>query len=567
MIGFRIFGLLLLLLVCPPAWPQASNSTVRGSVTDTQGAVIPNAKVTLVNTATGIARDSVTNNAGIYVFPGAIPGPYRVRVEQPGLQTFEGALTLQVQQDATVDVVMQVASAATTVNVIDVTPLVNTSSPSLGSSLERQRIEQLPVNGRGYQNLLVTVPGVQWQSHGHGIGGMVRGNGLRSGSNTLVVDGAAQNEVWEGWDVARQPSLDAVEELRVEVNNASAKFSRPTSVIMSTRSGSNQVHGAVFYTNRNSAYGVARRREDTFTKAPYVNRNEYGVSLGGPVLIPKLYNGHNRTFFFWNWESTRFLTNTTTRMSVPTAEMRNGDFRGLVDSQGRRYTLYDPATTQSNWSRQPLAYNGVQNVIDPSRISPVAKFLFDHTALPTNPNINPLVDANWIGTFRRPLEQDTRSIRVDHRISDSDLIFFRYAYNQHYEQYGANSAPFLPVDGFRTIEQTTRWWPNHSASATWNHLFSPTLTNEVLITGLRDWHNRGAGDNQTNYSSVLGLPNPFGAVNWPIVEGMNLGVTGSGLYARWRTALLSCEQHVHRARQCRQSSGRARAELWIPVQV
>lgn len=523
----RIFGLLLLLLLSVPAWPQASNSTVRGSVTDTQGAVIPNAKVTLTNSATGVVRESVTNNAGIYVFPGAIPGPYRVRVEQPGLQTFEGTLTLQVQQDAAVDVVMQLASAATTVTVIDVTPLVNTSSPSLGSSLERKRIEELPVNGRGYQNLLVTVPGVQWQSHGHGIGGMVRGNGLRSGSNTLVVDGAAQNEVWEGWDVARQPSLDAVEELRVEVNNASAKFSRPTSVIMSTRSGSNQVHGALFYTNRNSAYGVARRREDTFTKAPYVNRNEFGVSLGGPVVIPKLYDGHNRTFFFWNWEQTRFLTNTTTRMSVPTAEMRNGDFRGLVDSQGRRFTLYDPFTTQANWSRQPLAYNGVQNVIDPARISPVAKFLFDRTALPTRPDINPLVDANWIGTFRRPLEQDTRSIRVDHRFSDSDLIFFRYAYNQHFEQYGANSAPFLPVNDFRTIEQTTRWWPNHSASLTWNHLFGPTLTNEVLISGLRDWHNRGAGDNRTNYASLLGLPNPFGAVNWPVVNEMNLGVTGS----------------------------------------
>jgi Carboxypeptidase regulatory-like domain len=519
--------ILLVLALAIPVWPQASNSTVRGSVADSQGAVIPNAKVILTNTATGIVRDSITNNAGIYVFPGVIPGPYRVRVEQPGFQTFEGVLTVQVQQDASVDVVMQVAGAMSSVDVFDVTPLVNPSSPSLGSSLERKRIEQLPVNGRGYQNLLVTVPGVQWRSHGHGIGGMIQGNGLRSGSNTLVVDGAAQNEVWEGWDVARQPSLDAVEELRVEVNNASAKFARPTSVVMSTRSGTNEFHGVVFYTNRNSAYGVARRREDTFTKPPYVNRNEYGISLGGPVIIPKLYHGRNRTFFFWNWEQTRFLTNTTTRMSVPTAEMRNGDFRGLVDAQGRRFTLYDPFTTQGNWSRQPLAYNGVQNVIDPARISPVAKFLFDHTALPTHPSINPLVDANWIGTFRRPLLQDTRNIRIDHRISESDLVFFRFAYNQHDEQYGANSAPFLPVDGFRTIEQTTRWWPNHTFSGTWNHTFSPTLTNEVLISGLRDWHNRGAGDNRTNYARLLGLPNPFSAVNWPVVDNMNFGITGS----------------------------------------
>src|SRR6185436_7584745 len=136
--------------------------------------------------------------------------------------------------DATVDVTMQVATGVTTVVVQEVTSLVRVDSPSLGSSLERQRIEELPVNGRGYQNLLVSVPGIQWQTHGHGIGGMVQGNGLRTNTNVLLVDGAAQNEVWEGWDVARQPSLDALEELRVEVNNASAKFSRPTSVIMST---------------------------------------------------------------------------------------------------------------------------------------------------------------------------------------------------------------------------------------------------------------------------------------------------------------------------------------------
>ena len=139
------------------AWPQASNSTVRGSVADTQQAVIPSAKVLLTNTATGVARESVTNSAGLYVFPGVTPGPYRLKVELAGLQTFEGSLNVQVQQDATVDVIMQVASAATSVDVVDVTPMVNVNSPSLGSSLERQRIEQLPVNGRGYQNLLVTV--------------------------------------------------------------------------------------------------------------------------------------------------------------------------------------------------------------------------------------------------------------------------------------------------------------------------------------------------------------------------------------------------------------------------
>jgi hypothetical protein len=518
---------LLLLLSTGTAWPQASTATVRGSVVDPVQAVIPAAKVTLTNTATNVTRETVTNSAGLYVFPGATPGTYRIKAEFPGMQTFEGSLTLQVQQDATVDITMKVAAAATTVEVVDVTPMVRTDSPSLGSSLERQRIEQLPVNGRGYQNLLVTVPGVQWSSHGHGIGGRLQGNGLRTGTNILLVDGAPQNEVWEGWDVARQPSLDALEELRIEVNNASAKFSRPTSVVMSTRSGTNQFHGATFHTNRNAGYGVARRREDYYDKPPYVNRNEYGISLGGPVIIPGLYDGRNRTFFFWNWEQTRFVTNTTTRMAVPTAEMRNGDFRGLIDAQGRQFVLYDPATTTSTWLRQPLAFRGVANTIDPARISPVAKFLFDHTSLPTHPQINPLVDANWIGPSRRPLDQDTRNIRVDHRISPNDLIFARFSYNQHFELLGGSNAPFLPINGMRVIEQTTRWWPNHSLSTTWLHTFSPTLTNELLVSGLRDWHNRGAGDNKTDYAALLGLPNPFGGRNWPVVDGMNFGATNA----------------------------------------
>src|SRR5687768_5036328 len=168
----RLSAIFLITLLVPvAAWPQASNSTVRGSVVDPQQAVIPGAKIALTNTATNVSRESVTNNAGLYVFPGVTPGPYRLKVEFAGLQTFEGNLTVQVQQDATVDVVMQVANAATAIMVHDVTPMVKVDSPSLGSSLERQRIEQLPVNGRGYQNLLVTVPGVQWSSHGHGIGG------------------------------------------------------------------------------------------------------------------------------------------------------------------------------------------------------------------------------------------------------------------------------------------------------------------------------------------------------------------------------------------------------------
>ena len=317
------------------AWPQASTSTVRGTVHDQAQAVIPGATVTLTNTATAVARTTTTNEAGLYVFPATTPGAYRITAESAGLQKFEGNLTVQVQQDAVVDLTLQIAQAAVTVDVQDVTPMVRMDSPTLGHALERKRIEQLPINGRGYSALLQTVPGVS-------ATGRIQAYGLRPGTHTLQFDGSSMNEVWEGWDVGRTPGLDSIEEFQVEVNNSSAKFTRPTTVILSSRSGSNQVHGALFYTNRNSGYGVARQRQDTFTKPPYLNRNEYGVSLGGPVIIPKVYNGRNRTFFFFAWESLRSITNTTQRWSVPTEAMRNGDFRGLVDSQGRQFNLFDP---------------------------------------------------------------------------------------------------------------------------------------------------------------------------------------------------------------------------------
>src|SRR6266403_1277150 len=297
----------LVIAICflPAAlWPQASSSTVRGTVHDQAHAVIPKAKVTLNNTATNAARATETNEAGIYVFPGVIPGPYRLVVEMAGMQKFEGALTVLVQNDAVVDAVLQVGQTVTQVDVADVTSLVRVDAPTLGHALERQRIEELPINGRGYQALLATVPGIDST-------GIVQAYGMRTNTSTTLFDGAPVNEVWEGWDFGRVPGLDALQELHVETNNSSAKFTKPVTVLLTSKSGTNQFHGALFETIRNSGIGVARRRQDTFTKPPFLNRNEFGVSAGGPVYIPKVYDGRNKTFFFVSWEGLRQRAYTT----------------------------------------------------------------------------------------------------------------------------------------------------------------------------------------------------------------------------------------------------------------
>ena len=169
-------------------------------------------------------------------------------------------------------------------------------------------------------------------------------------------------------------------------------------------------------------------------------------------------------------------------MSVPTAEMRNGDFRGLVDSQGRQYTLYDPFTTNPTTgraSRSPI--DGVAEHDRPGAHQSGGEVpVRPHGDCRRTRRSIRLVDANWIGLSRRPLDQDTRNIRVDHRFSDKDLIYVRYSYNQHYEQLRSQHAPFLPIDGFTHDRADHALVAEPLAVGTWIHTFSPTLTNEVL---------------------------------------------------------------------------------------
>jgi hypothetical protein len=226
------------------AWAQASSSSVAGTVRDQGQAVVPKATVTLTNTATNVARSTPTNDAGLYVFPGVFPGPYRLIVESPGMQKYEASFTVQVQQDATIDVALQVGQTATQVEVKDVALMITTSNPTLGHTLERQRIEELPVNGRNYQAFLATVPGIDST-------GIPQAYGMRTNTSVTLFDGAPVNEVWEGWDFGRVPGLDALQELHVETNNSSAKFTKPVTVLLTSKSGTNQFHGALFQTIRN----------------------------------------------------------------------------------------------------------------------------------------------------------------------------------------------------------------------------------------------------------------------------------------------------------------------------
>ncbi len=513
-----LFGLVVIVLLAPSAFPQASTATVSGTVRDQSNAVIPGASISLTNTATNVTSRTTTTPVGFYIFPGILPGPYRLTVEAQGMQKFEGTLTVQVQQSAVVDPVLKVGQTATEVQVTDVTPLITVDNPTLGHVLERQRIEQLPVNGRFVTTLLQTVPGMELTTTTSVTVG-VRTNGSRNGSADFMLDGAVIAARYHGGAVQRPPGLDTLQEFKVETSNSSAKYTRPTTVILSTRSGTNSFHGALFETHRNNAIAKARTRTDFYKDPPKLIRNEFGASAGGPIWIPKVYNGRNRTFWFFGYEGYRNIAPRTMGFSVPTAAMRNGDFRGLVDSQGRQYKVYDPWTTNpQTWERTQFSYGGQPNVIDPALLSPLSKYLYSVTPLPTKADVNPLVEANWFGPVPDLMRQWTITTRVDHRFSEKDAFYARYTQGNQYKYQQRYTLSML--DGVAgTIQEPER---PKSLALSWVRMFSPTFFNEFLASGSRVWWRKATGDD-VKYADQLGLPNPLSVTGWPGLYDTGIG--------------------------------------------
>ena len=233
-----------------------------------------------------------------------------------------------------------------------------------------------------------TVPGVTFD-----VDGSLRTFGTRVGTHDVILDGAAlTDQLYGGGSVTRPPSLDSIQEFHVEVNSSSAKFTRQTSIIMTTKGGTNEIHGSLFETNRDNGYGVARARDNFTNTAAKLIRNEYGGTVGGPVFIPKLYNGKNRTFWFFSYEGYKLRSGGFGNYRVPTEAMRNGDFSGLVDSAGTCIDHLRPADhRRASYQRLPFNYGGKVNNIDPARISPLMKYIYSVLPMPNIPNVNPLV--------------------------------------------------------------------------------------------------------------------------------------------------------------------------------
>lgn len=542
-----------LMTVC--AWGQGSagGATLQGTVKDASGAVIPNSKITITHLDTGVKTGAVANRDGFFLFPPVQIGTYSVRCEASGMKAWEEQVLLETGKTLEVNPVLTPGQVSETVTVTESAPLVTTTDPTDATTLDAKRIKELPINGRDLNTLLADVtPGLEQVID---VNGGVRGGGLMVYSTDYTQDGASANNREFGGSAGLQ-GLESVGEVRVETSTGNAKSASPISVIVTTRGGGNHVRASLYETLRNNGWGVAKHRQDINPdgspfKLPKLIRNEYGGSVGGPVMLPsfglngrKFYDGHNRTFFFISREGTALRQGLTKDYSVPTAAQRSGIFTGLATNLGVPITIYDPLTgapliagTRTITSRQPFP----NNVIPISRISPLAKYIYGITPLPTDitePNITTNLKYAFATNALGNINDNPITIRIDHRIGANDSAFVKTNWGTRTAYFqGTGSTTGVPTSN---LQANVTYLPMRSWGAAFSqiHTFNQNFFVESLLN--RTWQTTQTIDGplnaQQDWAQTLGLPNPYGQIGWPsilnvaftqYVEGDNRRALGS----------------------------------------
>nr|MDQ2900053.1 carboxypeptidase-like regulatory domain-containing protein [Acidobacteriota bacterium] len=485
---------------------QSGSGVVKGTVSDASSAVVQGARARLTNRDTNIAREAVSQAGGLFNFADVTPGPYTLEVEQSGFEKWSGTFTVQVGQTAVIDPTLAVGSLADTVVVNDAAPAITTEGMQVADVKDALRIHQLPLNGRLVSSLFTLTPGVE------NNGGGLRVNGLKVGAAEITQDGISLVDRFTGGIQRVQPGLDTVQEFRIETSSSSARYPRFATLTLITKSGTNDLHGTLFETFRNNADGLrARQRQDSNTSAKLI-RNEFGVSAGGPIWIPKLYNGRDKTFWFVSYEGLRQRQSVFNEDYVATPAMFNGDFSNVFDNNGVQTHIYDPLTTNAQGIRTQFP----GDIIPSSRISPIWKTLRSITHAPSS-NADPFQGPNLDNFYPLKTDTNTFTTKGDHRFSTNDSLSARFT-RSHYNFSQIGGLFGSPLDGLANAYGTgLNDALVYTGTLSETHVFTPTLLNEFLFAVNRNPNHQGTLADFTNWPQKLGLPNPFGSNGWPTI--------------------------------------------------
>jgi hypothetical protein len=490
--------ILRLIVVCcltgaSALFAQLQAGRIEGIVSDPQHAVVTDATVTVTNTGTNISETVKTDSSGNYTVTPLDPGTYTVTAGAAGFQTtVRTGIELSVGQSAEVDLGLVIGATATRVEVNTTTPILNTESGSLGQVISNTQVVDLPLNGREFTELAQLSPGAVFLAATGNVQNVrpenVNGNvisGISGQQTVFLLDGADITEYHEGGTYI-QTSIDALQEFSVEQNSYSAEFSGGGGTFNSTtKSGTNKFHGDFFEFLRNEKFDA---RNFFALQRNELKRNQFGATLGGPVLVPKIYNGRDKTFFFLSYEGERQLQGNVTVTPVPTLAQRNGDFSK---------NIYDPLTTASGKRQQ---FPG--NIIPQARFAQPAVYFNDLIPAPNS-------GSNYVSNPVSDYLDDKVVIRLDQTINASNKLFARYSTDRNRE---------TDFAAFPALGSSYLQGPATNIAGAVTTTFGANVVNEILFSHLEGkyrstayFQGQGVAMNEAagiDPSTLTGLQNP-----------------------------------------------------------
>jgi hypothetical protein len=516
---YKVFFLFLFCVVFnASSFAQNANSTIQGTVKDAGGAVVAGASITLTDVGTTQQRTTTSRADGFYTFTDLPPTNYKVNVTAPGFGEWVGVLTLRVSQAALVDPTLNAASVAQQITVKDVTPVIDSIDPTLSDVKNATAIETIPVANRSILNVLAFSPGVVAGGYGGSGGNYTRVNGIIGGSLDYLVDGQTMVNHWSNELQSTPPSTLTFQEVKIMTAGGEAEYGRPGEVELVTKSGTNQFHGQIFELNQNQY--LKAKTFNSGPTIPFLQHNEYGAQLGGPVWIPKIYNGRNKTFFFFDIEWLKTNQNAVEQYIVPTGAQTgqggNGaDLSTVLDTNGNEINDYDPNSTVFD----PVAgtYTRTQfpgNVIPANRLNPVTQKIFGNipeaglTPYP-RPNINNPNIWQYTPNYEPPSSKSTSdekqiTAKVD-QVFGPNRLAARYTYTSQTQLtplYYAPTAPDVRDNG------------GQNGSLTFTTAIGQRAVNVAHIGVQYNHAFRGPAANP-NIITALGLPAYTDLVSWP----------------------------------------------------
>jgi hypothetical protein len=467
---------LLIILGCGEALAQTFQGSLTGTVTDPTGAVVPDAVVTIQEMDKGFSRSVTTQADGSYEIPLLPPGRYHLTAEKPGFRKFDrSSLPLLVNQHLREDITLTVGQLGE-VLVVEASPItLETQTSSVGTTIDAQKVNEIPLNGRNFLELALLVPGVSPGTEGTHIasrGGAINVNGMRDSMNSYWLDGLDDTSVGVGqYTVA--PPLDSVEEFRMETGVYEAKFGAHAGaeVNMVTKSGTNLVHGSLYEYARNTDFD-ARNFFDPST-AP-MHRNQFGGTIGGPAVIPGVYDGRDRTFFFVAYEGTREHRDFYDNFLVPSMGERQGDFTDLLNPNCSSQTILLNPLALLQGQTQP--FTNINQVLP--QADPVGQALVNRYPQPNLANAS-CGAANYQALVNRQVSYDTLTGRIDHQFNSANSLFVRYNLNFDREFWPTGTVPELTtaLPGYGRFSHDAY----QMIGLDWTHIFNPKLVNELKM--------------------------------------------------------------------------------------